>query len=84
MSLFHIGAVVVTSFIMLINVFAVSLCVRSSQISLSEEKYLPEMDKYIDEMKAQRLPRMNNLRDTMTGKNGIVMKSKRGRGVKVS
>ncbi len=84
MSLFHIGAIGVTSFIILINLFAVGVCVRSSQISQSEEKHLAEMDKYIDEMKAQRLPRMNNLRDTMTGKNGIVMKSTPVRGAEVS
>lgn len=84
MTLFHIGVIGVTSFIMLINLFAVGVCVRSSQISQSEEKYLAEMDKYIDQMKAQRLPRMNDLRDTMTGKNGIVMKSTRVRGAEVS
>lgn len=84
MSLFYIGAIGVTSFIMLINLFAVGICIRSSQISQSEEKHLANIDKYIDEMKAQRLPRMNNLRDTMTGKNGIVMKSTRVRAAKVS
>ncbi len=79
MSLFHIFGIVTTSVIMLINLFAVGVCVRSSQISQSEEKYMADMDKYINEMKAQQLPRMSNLRDTMTGKNGIVMKSSRVR-----
>ena len=50
---------------------------------VEQEKHIADMDRYVEEFKTPRLPKMNHLNDTMTGKHGIVMKSKRSRRVEL-
>ena len=46
MNTFYIGMIMVICFIMVINLFAVTICVYSSQISREEEEQLVNIKRY--------------------------------------